>query len=67
LNCVPHPALHAGVAFTVCDTKQHVKAGGAGSGQAGCVPLHVEEGLVFELNNRLPHNVVNNGQQVGGR
>ncbi|KAG7669900.1 hypothetical protein KSW81_008044 [Nannochloris sp. 'desiccata'] len=26
-----------------------------------CVPLHVDEGLVFELNNRLEHYVNNNG------
>jgi len=27
-----------------------------------CVPLHVEEGLVFELNNRLRHYVHNDGE-----
>jgi hypothetical protein len=26
-----------------------------------CLALHVEQGLVFELNNRLKHNVVNGG------
>lgn len=29
-----------------------------------CLPLHVEEGLAFELNNRLPHRVVNAGDEV---
>ena len=26
-----------------------------------CIPIHVEEGLVFELNNRLDHSVHNGG------
>ncbi|PSC71222.1 green algal specific Aspartyl Asparaginyl beta-hydroxylase [Micractinium conductrix] len=50
---------HPGVTFKVCDTARHA---GAGAGQAGaplCVPLAVEQGLVFELNNRLAHSVVN--------
>ena len=32
------------------------------AGREGCLPIHVtEEGLVFELNNRLRHYVVNGG------
>ena len=50
--------------FKVCDTARHA---GAGAGQAGaplCVPLAVEQGLVFELNNRLAHSVVNDAGRV---
>ncbi len=32
--------------------------------EGGCLPIQAgEEGLVFELNNRLPHYVVNGGEQ----
>lgn len=60
--CVP-PAT--GVTFLVCEPS---KRGKAAAGQAAdheprlCVPLHVEEGLVFELNNRLAHSVTNGDQ-----
>ena len=37
------------VEFQVCETK------------GSCLPLHVEEGIVFELNNRLKHYVNNDG------
>ncbi|KAK9811643.1 hypothetical protein WJX72_007577 [[Myrmecia] bisecta] len=32
--------------------------------QAGCLPVQVEEGLVFELNNNLPHLVFNTGTEA---
>ena len=38
------------VSFQVCEAQT-------------CVPLHVEEGLVFELNNRLDHFVDNDGEE----
>ena len=41
-------ASNPDVSFHVCEKRK-------------CVPIHVEEGLVFELNNRLDHFVDNNG------
>ena len=56
--------LPADVVFHVCESQQAAQAAGRGSTDTPtCVPLHVEEGLVFELNNRLAHSVTNGGDQ----
>lgn len=50
----------------VAATAALLAAGGRAGvdGDSGCVPIRVaEEGLVFELNNRLKHYVVNGGDE----
>ena len=61
-------AFAAGVDFHVCEPTSMPEGEGAGAlPRDDCVPLHVEEGLVFELNNRLSHYVHNDSDQVRGR
>lgn len=64
------------MSFEVCDPRAaagaaHAGAGSGGdaalhAGDPGCVRAHAEEGLAFELNNRLSHLVRNSGDQVCG-
>ena len=68
---LPLLPLGAAVSFHVCDPEAKDLAAAAGGAldaasadTAGCLPIHVEEGLAFELNNRLPHYVDNNSDQV---
>lgn len=57
--------LHADVAFHVCESRAGAIARNITfvQGQQECPAIHVEEGLVFELNNRLAHSVTNGGDQ----
>ncbi len=52
------------MSFEACDPPR-VDAHGevAAAEETACVPCHVEEGLVFELNNRLGHKVKNGGDE----
>jgi hypothetical protein len=64
-DCQLLPGASAGVDFHVCEPNSAPDGKGAGTlPRDDCVPLHVEEGLVFELNNRLSHYVHNNSDQV---
>lgn len=53
------------VAFHVCESRAGAIARNITfvQGQQECPAIHVEEGLVFELNNRLLHYVTNGGDQ----
>ncbi|KAL4458606.1 hypothetical protein ABPG75_013471 [Micractinium tetrahymenae] len=54
-----------GVSFLVCDTPENAasESGPVVPDSLPCLPIHVEVGLAFELNNRLPHRVMNGGDQ----
>lgn len=55
-----------GVAFHVCETPERAALHGGGEEPHSppCLPVRVEEGLAFELDNRLPHRVENAGDEA---